>query len=226
MTCGYLNSAGTDLDNIFKVSNTNVGALGFIASDGKDLGNRFTGETKLGYAVGYVNNAGTDIGYLRGAANAPSVSSHSLAYTQLQTGWGGDWRHIAGYFTLKGAVSNAGPVGLTLEVQVAFYLPNYNHHYNLGWVWQGDTTANLYSTSVNGNLYAGTGVESNRTTIYTSNVGSSFTKNFACHVAFETDGHGDTEPAQKLVFYYRFYNSFGGNADSNWIRKEIRIGNE
>ena len=66
MTCGYMNSAGTDLDSIFAVKNSNAGALGFQCSNGQDLGNRFTNANTLGYAVGYQNSAGTDIGYLRG----------------------------------------------------------------------------------------------------------------------------------------------------------------
>lgn len=64
MTCGYLNSAGTDLDNIFAVTNSNAGALGFRCSNDQDLGNRYPSGS-LGYSVGFLNSAGTDIGYLR-----------------------------------------------------------------------------------------------------------------------------------------------------------------
>ena len=66
MTCGFMNSAGTDLDSIFAVKNSNAGALGFQCSNGQDLGNRYSNLNTLGHAVGFQNSAGTDIGYLRG----------------------------------------------------------------------------------------------------------------------------------------------------------------
>ena len=66
MTCGFMNSAGTDLDSIFAVKNSNAGVLGFQCSNGQDLGNRYSNLNTLGYAVGFQNSAGTDIGYLRG----------------------------------------------------------------------------------------------------------------------------------------------------------------
>lgn len=69
MTCGYQNSAGTDLDNLFYINNGNAGALGFQVSNGQDLGNRYTNGSTLGYSVGYQNSAGTDLGYLRGNFN-------------------------------------------------------------------------------------------------------------------------------------------------------------
>lgn len=71
MTCGFMNSAGTDLDSLFLINNSNGGALGFQCSNGQDLGNRFSASSKLNYAVGFQNSAGTDIGYLRGAGSTP-----------------------------------------------------------------------------------------------------------------------------------------------------------
>ena len=53
MACGYLNSAGTDLDSLFLVDNKNSGAIGFLTSSGQDLGNRFSAASTLGYNVGY-----------------------------------------------------------------------------------------------------------------------------------------------------------------------------
>lgn len=64
MASNYLNSAGTDLDNVFHVDNSNAGALGFLISDNQDLGNRYPAGS-LGVEVGYKTAAGTDIGYLR-----------------------------------------------------------------------------------------------------------------------------------------------------------------
>lgn len=72
MACSYLNSAGTDLDSLFLVDNSNGGALGFLTSTGQDLGNRFSKASTLGYNVGYKNSAGTDIGFLRGKMSAPT----------------------------------------------------------------------------------------------------------------------------------------------------------
>lgn len=73
MTCGYQNSAGTDLDNIFAVTNSNAGALGFQCSNDQDLGNRYPSGS-LGYSVGFQNSAGTDIGYLRCKTTTTSVT--------------------------------------------------------------------------------------------------------------------------------------------------------
>ena len=56
MTCGFLNSAGTDLDSLFYTNNGNAGAIGFQCSNGQDLGNRFTNVNTLGYAVGSKSN--------------------------------------------------------------------------------------------------------------------------------------------------------------------------
>lgn len=99
MTCGYRNSAGTDLDSLFLVNNSNAGALGFITGGGQDLGNRFaTGS--LGYNVGYKNSAGTDIGYLR---------SNTPPYTHVLT-----VGHLAGSKKdLYGYISNDGVGGIS-----------------------------------------------------------------------------------------------------------------
>lgn len=73
MASNYRNSAGTDLDDVFYVNNSNAGALGFRLSDGQDLGNRYP-VGSLGYNVGYKNSAGTDIGYLRTKLVAPTAT--------------------------------------------------------------------------------------------------------------------------------------------------------
>lgn len=73
MTSNFRNSAGTDLDDVFYVNNSNAGALGFLIYNGQDLGNRYPSGS-LGYNVGYKNSAGTDIGYLRCKLVAPTAS--------------------------------------------------------------------------------------------------------------------------------------------------------
>ena len=78
MASNYLNSAGTDLDNVFHVDNSNAGALGFLTSDNQDLGNRYPAGS-LGVEVGYKTDAGTDIGYLR--ANIMPVEG-TIVYSQ------------------------------------------------------------------------------------------------------------------------------------------------
>jgi len=80
MTCGYKNSAGTDLDSLFYISNGNAGPVGFQISNGQDLGNRYSNLSTLGYSVGYKNSAGTDLGYLRGSIVSPSSVSVSQTY--------------------------------------------------------------------------------------------------------------------------------------------------
>jgi hypothetical protein len=94
MACGFLNSAGTDLDSLFLVDNKNAGAIGFLTSSGQDLGNRFSAASTLGYNVGYKNAAGTDIGYLRGKLTAPtgtllasfSISAYKDCYKEGDEG--------------------------------------------------------------------------------------------------------------------------------------------
>ena len=79
MASNYKNSAGTDLDSLFLVNNSNAGALGFKISDGTDLGNRYSNSSTLQQTIGYKNNAGTDIGYLRGKVSAvSSFSTYSI----------------------------------------------------------------------------------------------------------------------------------------------------
>lgn len=84
MTVNFKNSAGTDLDSLFSITNTNAGALGFKEAGGQDLGNRFA-VGSLGTNVGYKNNAGTDIGYLRGKVVAPQAT---ITLTRDKDDWG------------------------------------------------------------------------------------------------------------------------------------------
>lgn len=74
MASNYRTSAGTDLDSVFYINNSNAGAIGFKVAEGQDLGNRYVSGS-LGYNVGLKNSAGTDLGYLRGGMIAPTGSA-------------------------------------------------------------------------------------------------------------------------------------------------------
>lgn len=82
MASNFLNSEGTDLDDVFYVNNSNAGALGFLMYNGQDLGNRYSSASTLGYNVGYKNSAGTDIGYLRG--NIPPITAVMKLYPYIR----------------------------------------------------------------------------------------------------------------------------------------------
>lgn len=86
MTSNFRNAAGTDLDDVFYVNNSNAGAIGFKCSNGQDLGDRYPAGS-LGTNVGYKNSAGTDIGYLRTKMVAPTVS---IGVTQTNR-WKDSW---------------------------------------------------------------------------------------------------------------------------------------
>ena len=86
MASNFKNSAGTDLDSLFLVNNSNAGAIGFKMSDSTDLGNRYSNaSTKLQQTIGYKNSAGTDIGYLR--SNLSPTSSGSISVWIHSTYW-------------------------------------------------------------------------------------------------------------------------------------------
>lgn len=85
MACKYLNSAGTDLDNLFLVDNSQGGGIGYLISTNVDLGNRFSNKSTLGYSIGYKNSAGTDVGYLRGKLNKPTITLISNNHNRVTT---------------------------------------------------------------------------------------------------------------------------------------------
>lgn len=132
MTCGFMNSAGTDLDSLFLINNSNGGALGFQCSNGQDLGNRFSASSKLNYAVGFQNSAGTDIGYLRGAGSTPVFTAYNATLNNLYNsgktscshGSGEDsyshkQRYMRGYLYVTGSCSgfgNVAPLGKSVFV--------------------------------------------------------------------------------------------------------------
>ena len=89
MTSGYRNSAGTDLDNLFLVNDSGLGAVGFLTSSGTDIGNRYRGGS-LGYSVGYRDMSGTDLGSLRGTLAPPrgsaSIRASNVHHDMYETG--------------------------------------------------------------------------------------------------------------------------------------------
>lgn len=80
MACLYYDKSGRDLDNIFLVTNSMVGQLGFVDLQFVDIGNKYTDETTLNYPIGFVAANGLDIGYLRGDHLAvPGWAAHDLS---------------------------------------------------------------------------------------------------------------------------------------------------
>lgn len=129
MTVNYYNSAGTDLDSLFLVTNGNDGGVGFFNASGQDLGNRYAGGSSLGYGVGLLNSAGTDLGYLRGKGTAPSISAVSVTsnlHSYLMNDGGiqnEDWEYYPvctanGYFYFNYSCSGTAPHTLHLSVVV------------------------------------------------------------------------------------------------------------
>lgn len=161
MASNFLNSAGTDLDNVFFINNSNAGALGFQVSNGQDLGNRYPSGS-MGYNVGYQNNAGTDIGYLRSDCFVPVYTSHNVSGANTYSGKDGSCgyektcydsddgyydctsgyrtRHNKGYVTVNGACS-AGRRDVSWEIHVYYRHDEsgYSPHY-LTWNMWGNTT--------------------------------------------------------------------------------------
>jgi hypothetical protein len=161
MASNFLNSAGTDLDDVFFVNNSNAGALGFQVSNGQDLGNRYPSGS-MGYNVGYQNSAGTDIGYLRSDYFIPVVTSHNVTGSNVYSGKDGcygpvercydndtGWydcyssmrtRHNKGYVTVNGACS-AGRRDVSWEIRVYYRHDEtaYSPHYITWNMWANTT---------------------------------------------------------------------------------------
>lgn len=126
MASNYRNSAGTDLDNLFRVTNSNAGAIGFIESGGQDLGNRYpTGS--LGYNVGYKNSAGTDIGYLRSNDFATDVN---LRITWERIFDENGMAIIGGYYIGSGNI--------------------FGYSFTIKQEWSDDSSYDYYSLAING----------------------------------------------------------------------------
>lgn len=124
MTSNFLNSAGTDLDDVFYVNNSNAGALGFQLSNGQDLGNRYPSGS-LGYNVGYKNSAGTDIGYLRCKLVAPTASinvstSNVNLYNSDSYGY---WYESSGHNSYSQYIVKTGRGTLTCNISSTNGMP-------------------------------------------------------------------------------------------------------
>lgn len=125
MASGYVNSAGTDLDNLFYTSNSNGGAVGYVNSSNVDLGNKYFNGSTLGYGVGYANSAGTDLGYLRGTEpTTPTLINSAIIKIGIYRGYDPDGKTCsdgessyacayygpsACYYIISGTISNYVP---------------------------------------------------------------------------------------------------------------------
>ena len=207
MASGYLNSAGTDLDNLFLVDNGNAGAIGFQVSNGQDLGNRFSAASTLGYNLGYKNSAGTDIGYLRGKMVAPTISfSYDKTWVKHQYDDDGDpesnlyWVIFQLKITPKLVVTNNQPLSnIRYQLQINW---NYNSSYLLNYDFTTDTGVmppnknfsyykNKYVSPDHNTHYWGTLVDWNSTNL-----------NSLCCIAGETGSetdHSSTRVRMRMI---------------------------
>ena len=164
MACGFRNSAGTDLDDLFYIDNSNGGAIGFQMSNGVDLGNRFTNKSTLGYNLGYKNPAGTDIGFLRGKLTPPTGGGIYFKKLQAkhttdkyQSGTDSEGRSDYRYSYYVSAVCEVGvninvPVTSARLILTAYAYMGWSGSYSAGF-WPNNST--LYSTSTNGYYFGG-----------------------------------------------------------------------
>ena len=234
MTCRFLNSAGTDLDSLFLVNNSNAGALGFQTSAAQDLGNRFaTGS--LGYSVGYRNSANTDIGTLRGNSSAPVFSAYNATMNNLyNSGKTQCWhssgedqyshaqRYMRGYIYVTGSCSRYGSSAPTWQVCICHYHTEggYTHRYRLAVV--ADSTAQVTpSPCIDSNpdrLAANT--EGPWITVKNNASGASRSMNIAFGL-YSNDGRGGNSYGECIRVYQRFYNSYG---TTSWVSKSFNFG--
>lgn len=242
MTCGFMNSAGTDLDSLFLINNSNGGALGFQCSNGQDLGNRFSASSKLNYAVGFQNSAGTDIGYLRGNQGAPAWTRYTASLGHQQSDRGascsidhGDSessyyhtvRYFQGWFNVQGSCTGLGTAGVNWQVCATIWHNegNYTHRYQHSYV--DNSTDFNYAKNKQGiwcpysNLGYGLApnTESGWVTLFNAGTGTSCSRNFAYCIC-GGDGSGGRPWNNHFRVYQRFYNGIGS---TNWICHELVI---
>lgn len=236
MTCGFMNSAGTDLDSLFLINNSNGGALGFQCSNGQDLGNRFSASSKLNYAVGFQNSAGTDIGYLRGAGSTPVFTAYNATLNNLYNsgktscnhGSGEDsyshkQRYMRGYLYVTGSCSGFGNVAPTWQVCICHYHTEngYEHEYRLA--VQADSTANIAPSpclDYAPHLYLTPNTESPWQTVKNNASGASRAMNVAFGL-YSNDGRGSNSYGECIRVYQRFYNSIGSTP---WVQNSFGLG--
>lgn len=233
MTCGFLNSAGTDLDSLFYANNGNAGAIGFQCSNGQDLGNRFTNANTLGYAVGYQNSAGTDIGYLRGAGSPPVFTAYNATLNNLynlKTScshiiFSHKQRYIRGYLYVTGSCSGFGNNAPTWQVCICHYHTEQNDVHNYRLAVQADSTANIQPSSClldlhDSPLSLATNTESPWQTVKNDAGGASRAMNVAFGL-YSINSKGDYSIGDCIRVYQRFYNSIGSTP---WVQNSFNLG--
>lgn len=235
MTCGFMNSAGTDLDSLFLINNSNGGALGFQCSNGQDLGNRFSASSQLNYAVGFQNSAGTDIGYLRGAGAVPVMGGYSFTMNALynsgrtscshgsgEDSWSHKQRYMRGYVTVVGNCSGFGNLAPTWQVCICYYHVENGHNHLYATNFIGDSTAQIspalclfYSTTRLAPNTDGPWV-----TVKNNAGGASRSMNVAFGI-YSNDGSGGNSYGNRVRVYQRFYNGAGSTP---WVSQILSLG--
>ncbi len=192
MASGYLNSAGTDLDNLFSNTSSNAGALGFLVSNGQDLGNRYS-VGSIGTNVGYKNSAGTDIGFLRGKVIAPtaSITLTRTNHVDREKGVCTEWD---GYGEVCYTSTRDFSYTMNTNVSVSNGQPVTNVQYIYQIKYPSDTgryRAHIYLDALGGTkIVDNVSFPSNTwTTFYTSN---------------------STSLSESRHFYFRFYGNWNG----------------
>ena len=215
MASGFLNSAGTDLDNLFSDTSSNAGALGFKVSNGQDLGNRYIAGS-IGTNVGYKNNAGTDIGFLRGKIVAPTATISLSRSNHIDRD-----ASICLRTDSYGEVCEASSRDFSYTATTTVNISNDQPVTNVQYIYQikcptdtGRDCANIYLDSLSGTLiYKSTSSAATNKwiTFYTSNSVSltesrHFRFRFTCF-GYEINGNGQYDVRVQVVVT----NSAGSN---------------
>lgn len=235
MTCGFQNSAGTDLDNLFYTDNGNAGAVGFQISTGQDLGNRYTNANTLGYAVGFQNSAGTDLGYLRGNAGTPVFSAYNATMNSLynsgktscshgsgEGSYSHPQRYMRGYLYVTGSCTGFGSLAPTWQVCICHYHTEtgYNHMYRFAAYADSTTNFNPGSCLNSNPARLNPNVESPWITVKNDASGASRSMNVSFGL-YSNDGNGGNSYGECVRVYQRFYNSIGSTP---WVSNSFNLG--
>lgn len=240
MASGFLNSSGTDLDNVFFVNNENGGAIGFLTSTGQDLGNRYNPRSTLGYNVGYKNSAGTDLGYLRGALTAPIITSHWISNHWWESdkagcaaaydcGGGHRARGDFGYLTVNGACSTGGG-NILWDILIDYWHTEDGYKHHVTWNFALNTTSIPAKPScpqstpeADGKITADARVmgSANKQLVTGSSGGESRSLTFAYYVSIQDGRWGNGNGDQYFRIYQRFRNSLGS---TDWVYNDVQIG--
>lgn len=229
MTCGFMNSAGTDLDSLFYTNNGNAGAVGFQCSNGQDLGNRYTNANTLGYAVGYQNSAGTDLGNLRGNCPPASMSgqwcnwnAYSNKAFDFDSTYGEqtyrDYQWVTwGYINVGSVCSSSGTWQLAFAILCG---NNGNYQPKHTWFkWQDNSTANMGMNGMSGTeVKLNANSESGWTWVYNGATGTNPSRNFAITMYHYDNNRSSKGRTLGLRVYQRFGNSAGW---TGWWNKDF-----